>query len=122
LVEAIYETLTQREEVERRLEGEALRLPQASEEEGLEVDDLFSLLEALELLGFARVEHGDVELKAAGLALGQADLQRQKALFAEHLLRHVPLMARLHRVLLERGRLPEKRGRFFHLPEPEETP
>jgi NitT/TauT family transport system ATP-binding protein len=182
LVEAIYETLTQREEVERRLEEEALRLPQASveallglaeaiarlggradlpllaEEEGLEVDDLFPLLEALELLGFARVEHGDVELTAAGLALGQADLQRQKALFAEHLLRHVPLMARLHRVLLERGRLPEKRvlewlearmpptearhvlgvlrewgrfagllayeerGRFFHLPEPEETP
>jgi NitT/TauT family transport system ATP-binding protein len=158
LVEAIYETLTQREEVERRLEEEALRLPQASEEEGLEVDDLLSLLEALELLGFARVEHGDVELTAAGLALGQADLQRQKALFAEHLLRHVPLMARLHRVLLERGRLPEKRvlewlearlpptearhvlgvlrewgrfagllayeerGRFFHLPEPEETP
>lgn len=131
-VEAIYEVLTQREEVERRLEEELLRLPQASvgalislakaiarlggradlpllaEEEGLEVDDLFPLLEALELLGFARVEHGDVELTPAGLALAKADLKGQKVLFAEHLLRHVPLLARLHQALLEHRRLPEE--------------
>ncbi|GAA6742072.1 nitrate/sulfonate/bicarbonate ABC transporter ATP-binding protein [Thermus oshimai] len=85
-VEAIYEALTEREEIERRLEEELVRLPQASvasliglaeaiarlggradlpllaEEESLEVDDLFPLLEALELLGFARVAGGDVEL------------------------------------------------------------
>ncbi|WP_041433806.1 nitrate/sulfonate/bicarbonate ABC transporter ATP-binding protein [Thermus sp. CCB_US3_UF1] len=146
LVDELYEALTQREEVERRLEEDLLRLPQASvgtllslaetlarlggrvdlpllaEEGGLEVDDLFPLLEALELLGFARVERGDVELTPAGLAWAQASPEEQKVMFAEHLLRQVPLFARLHQALLQQGRLPEERILLRlqdHLPEPE---
>ncbi|TFU15359.1 nitrate/sulfonate/bicarbonate ABC transporter ATP-binding protein [Thermus tengchongensis] len=146
LVDQIYEALTLREEVERRLEEELLRLPDApvgalmslaeaiarlggradlpplAEEEGLEVDDLFPLLEALELLGFARVEKGDVELTPAGLAWAEASLEERKVMFADHLLRRIPLFARLHRALLERRRIPE--GWVLnrlkeHLPEPE---
>lgn len=131
-VEAIYQALTEREEVEHRLEEELLRLPEApvtrilslaeaiarlggradlpllAEEEGLEVDDLFPLLEALELLGFARVAEGDVELTPAGLSLAGGDLETQRLLFAEHLLRYVPLLAQLHQALLERGQVPEE--------------
>ncbi|WP_018110973.1 nitrate/sulfonate/bicarbonate ABC transporter ATP-binding protein [Thermus igniterrae] len=146
LVDAIYEALTLREAVERRLEAELLRLPQApvgallslaeaiarlggqadlpllAQEEGLEVDDLFPLLEALELLGFARVEKGDVALTPAGLAWAEAPLEGQKVMFAEHLLRRVPLLAWLHQDLLWRKRLPEEvvLARLEgHLPEPE---
>lgn len=86
------------------------------------MDDLFPLLEALELLGFARVEKGDVELTPAGLAWVEASLEERKVMFAEHLLRRIPLFARLHRALLERRRVPE--GWVLnrlkeHLPEPE---
>ncbi|MCH1927954.1 AAA-associated domain-containing protein, partial [Shewanella sp. C31] len=70
-------------------------LPVLAEAEGLEVDDLFPLLEALELLGFARVERGDVELTPAGQAWTEADPGERTVMFAEHLLRQVPLMARL---------------------------
>lgn len=79
-------------------------------------------MEALELLGFARVERGDVELTPAGRAWAEADPEERKVMFAEHLLRQVPLMARLHRLLLERRRLPEERVLAWlkdHLPEPE---
>lgn len=146
LVDRIYEIMTLKEEVERRLEEELVRLPEArvgallslseaiarfgrrvdlpllAEEEGLEVDDLFPLLEALELLGFARVERGDVELTPAGIAWAEADPQEQKAMFAEHLLRQVPLLRRVHGLLLQRRRLSQERVLAWleaKLPEPE---
>ncbi|MEZ0321399.1 MAG: nitrate/sulfonate/bicarbonate ABC transporter ATP-binding protein [Thermus sp.] len=133
LVEEIYQILTEREVVERHLEEELLRLPDASverlmslaeavaahggrtdlpllaEEEGLEVDDLFPLLEALELLDFARMERGDVELTPAGRAWATANPKERQAIFAEHLLRRVPLLSRLHRELTERQEIPEER-------------
>ncbi|WP_460414371.1 AAA-associated domain-containing protein [Thermus oshimai] len=43
-----------------------------------------------------------------GLALAKGSLREQKVIFAEHLLRYVPLLARLHQALLERGRVPEE--------------
>lgn len=146
LVDRIYEIMTLKEEVERRLEEELVRLPEArvgallslseaiarfgrrvdlpllAEEEGLEVDDLFPLLEALELLGFARVERGDVELTPAGIAWAEADPEERKVMFAEHLLRQVPLLRRVHGLLLQRRRLSQERVLAWleaHLPEPE---
>lgn len=146
LVEEIYMALTEREVVERHLEEELVRLPEApverltslaeamaahggrvdlpllAEEEGLEVDELFPLLEALELLGFARMERGDVELTPAGRAWAEATSKERQVMFAEHLLRHVPLMSRLHRALVERKAVPEERVLEWlrdHLPEPE---
>ncbi len=132
LTDRLYVELTHREEVERRVEEVAYRLPEApvgallalvetlgrlggradlpvlAEEEGLGADDLLPLLEALALLGFAKVAEGDVELSAAGFALAEAELSRQREIFAEHLLRHVPLVADLHREVLARGRVREE--------------
>ncbi len=132
LTDRLYVELTHREEVERRVEEVAYRLPEApvgallalvetlgrlggradlpvlAEEEGLGADDLLPLLEALALLGFAKVAEGDVELSAAGFALAEAELSRQREIFAEHLLRHVSLVADLHREVLARGRLREE--------------
>ncbi len=51
---------------------------------------------------------GDVELSAAGFTLAEAELPRQKEIFAEHLLHHVPLVADLHREVLARGRVREE--------------
>lgn len=85
------ERLKRAREAIARLGGRA-DLPLLAEEEGLEVDDLFPLLEALELSGFARVEKGDVELTPAGLAWVEASLEERKVMFAEHLLRRIPLL------------------------------
>ena len=77
-------------------------LPQLADEENLAVDELFPLIEALQLLGFAQVSRGDIELTAAGRAYADADMFERKQRFADALLQHVPLAAHIRRVLDER--------------------
>lgn len=74
-------------------------------------DSLFQMLEAGRLLGFTKVEHGDIALLPAGLAYVEASDARRKALFAEHLLHHISLASHIRRVLDERRdhRAPEDR-------------
>ena len=77
-------------------------LPHLAEGEHLSTDDLMVLTETLELLGLAQVGGGDIEILAAGRSYAAADLLRRKQIFAEHLVRNVPLVAHIRRVLDER--------------------
>ncbi len=77
-------------------------LPQLADAEKLAMDELFPLLEASQLLGFARVGVGDIELTARGRAYAEADMLARKQLFAEALVKQVPLAAHIRRVLDER--------------------
>jgi len=77
-------------------------LPHLAETVDLTVDDLFPLLETLQLLGYAQVGGGDIEITAAGRKIAEADMLDRKQIFAEHLLRYVPLIAHIRRVLDER--------------------
>lgn len=74
-------------------------LPVLAEEMGLEVDDLFPILEALEILGFLRVEKGDAEITPEGRRWLEADILERKPMFAEALVRNVPLAAHIRRCL-----------------------
>src|SRR5580700_7126236 len=86
---------------EAPFEGRA-DLPHLADEESLAVDELFPLIEALQLLGFAHVSAGDIELTAAGRHYANADMQSRKQIFADAVLKHVPLAAHIRRVLDER--------------------
>jgi NitT/TauT family transport system ATP-binding protein len=77
-------------------------LPQLADAEKLAMDELFPLLEASQLLGFARVGGGDIELTGRGRSYAEADMLARKQLFAEALLKQVPLAAHIRRVLDER--------------------
>src|SRR5271170_3312691 len=77
-------------------------LPHLADEENLVVDELFPLIDALQLLGLAHVSAGDIELTAAGRAYADADMLARKQMFADALLKHVPLVAHIRRVLDER--------------------
>jgi NitT/TauT family transport system ATP-binding protein len=68
----------------------------------MEIDDLFPIIETLQLLRFAEVEEGDVRLTEAGLLFAHADVDQRKKLFAQHLIAYVPLAAHIKRVLDER--------------------
>src|SRR5689334_24457470 len=74
-------------------------LPHLADEENLVMDELFPLIETLQLLGFAHVSGGDIELTALGRAHAEADMLARKQIFAEALLKHVPLAAHIRRVL-----------------------
>jgi NitT/TauT family transport system ATP-binding protein len=77
-------------------------LPQLADDEKLVMDELFPLIETLQLLGFAHVSSGDIELTALGRAYADADMLARKQLFAEAVMKHVPLAAHIRRVLDER--------------------
>ncbi|MBA4709849.1 ABC transporter ATP-binding protein [Aquitalea aquatica] len=87
-------------------------LPEIGSKLLLEVDDLFPVTETLEHLGFVELRDGDIELTAAGKLFADYGTQERKVIFAEHLLRHIPLAARIRRVLQERPGQRAPRLRF----------
>jgi len=87
-------------------------LPALAEELNFEVDDLFPIAETLQLLRFAEVAQGDIQLTPAGRRFAEADLDDRKTLFAEHLVAYVPLAALIKRVLDERPNHRARAARF----------
>ena len=85
-------------------------LPYLAQSMQLAVDELFPLIETMEILGLAFVDQGDIELTQAGRVYVNADIQERKQLLARHL-RHIPLANHVLRVLEERPghRAPEER-------------
>ena len=77
-------------------------LPHLADEENLDVDELFPLIETMQLLGFADVSGGDIELTPAGRAYADAEMLDRKPIFADSVMKHVPLAAHIRRVLDER--------------------
>ncbi|HEU0229853.1 MAG TPA: nitrate/sulfonate/bicarbonate ABC transporter ATP-binding protein [Burkholderiaceae bacterium] len=87
-------------------------LPEIARTLHLEVDDLFPVAEMLQHLGFAEVREGDIWLTPAGKAFADGDTQERKQMFARHLVRSVPMVARIHKVLNERPGHRAPRVRF----------
>ncbi|MDX2345967.1 MAG: nitrate/sulfonate/bicarbonate ABC transporter ATP-binding protein [Legionella sp.] len=77
-------------------------LPELADEITMHVDDLFPILETLEVLGFAQIAAGDIHLTPLGQQFSEADLQERKHLFAEQLLATIPLARHIRYVLDEK--------------------
>jgi NitT/TauT family transport system ATP-binding protein len=98
--------------MEDRYKGRA-DLPDLAEYQNLAVDDLFVLLDGMQLLGLAHVGGGDVELTPAGKAFSDAEMDDRKEMFRDHLLRNVPLAAHIQKVLQERPNHRAPASRFL---------
>ena len=68
----------------------------------MEIDELFPIAEALQLLGLAELEGGDLRLTSEGRHFVDSDIDGRKRMFAHHLASRVPLAAHIRRVLDER--------------------
>lgn len=68
-------------------------LPKLADSLRLEVDDLLPAVDALQLLGFAEVAHGDVMITDAGREFATAGVHRSHEIFKEQLLKHVPFVS-----------------------------
>ncbi|MCI0997002.1 nitrate/sulfonate/bicarbonate ABC transporter ATP-binding protein [Pseudomonas corrugata] len=64
--------------------------------------DLFPVAEVLQLMRFADLHDGTLTLLPAGHRYGESDVDERKQLFARHLLRYVPLVGHVRRVLDDR--------------------
>ncbi len=87
-------------------------LPEIARSLQLEVDELFPIAEMLQHLGFADVHQGDMFLTPAAHKFAELGTQERKMMFAEHLLKNVPLAARIRAVLNERPGHRAPRVRF----------
>lgn len=88
-------------------------LPELADELMMNIDDLFPILEILNVLGFAKVHSGDIQLTALGKTFAEADLQARKHQFAELLLENVPLARYIRRVLDEKPKHRVSEERFL---------
>ena len=70
-----------------------------SEDLVMDVEDLLPILEACQLLGFAWLKEGDVQLSRQGVQFADADIQRRKVLFREAALEHVTILKQIDSIL-----------------------
>lgn len=77
-------------------------LQKVAEDLQYDLADLFPIIEALEILRFAEVNEGDVQLTEPGKNFVAADILVRKKIFAEHLMSYVPFARHIRRVLDER--------------------
>ncbi|HEY3918587.1 MAG TPA: nitrate/sulfonate/bicarbonate ABC transporter ATP-binding protein [Stellaceae bacterium] len=88
-------------------------LPHLAETEHIATDDLVVLIEALQLMGFAQVGGGDIDVTALGRSFAEADLQGRKQIFADSLMRNIAFIAHIKRVLDERPGHSAPEARFL---------
>ena len=64
-----------------------------------EIDDLFPIVDAAQLLGFLKIEEGDAVITPAGEAFGNSEILRQKELFRDAALENVLLLRQIRRAI-----------------------
>ncbi len=74
-----------------------------SEDLVMDVEDLLPILEACQLLGFAWLKEGDVQLSRQGVQFADADIQRRKVLFREAALDHVTILKQIDSILKKKS-------------------
>jgi NitT/TauT family transport system ATP-binding protein len=70
-----------------------------SEELVMDVEDLLPILESCQLLGFAWLKEGDVQLSRQGSEFADADIQTRKVLFRQAALEHVTILKQIDSIL-----------------------
>jgi NitT/TauT family transport system ATP-binding protein len=80
-------------------QGGRVDLHRLAAELSLEVDALLPSVDTAALLGFLRLEEGEVMIAPEGQAFAQADIQARKAIFRKAVLANVPLLRQMEQAL-----------------------
>jgi NitT/TauT family transport system ATP-binding protein len=70
-----------------------------ADELAFEIDDLLPIVDAAQLLGFLKVEEGDVTITPDGREYAESEIQKQKELFRKAAIDHVLLLRQITRAL-----------------------
>jgi NitT/TauT family transport system ATP-binding protein len=88
-------------------------LPDIASDLQLEVDELFPMTEALQMLRLGDMEGGDVRLTPLGRHFAESENQTRKEIFQRALTANVPFAAHIRKVLDERASHTAPRRRFI---------
>jgi NitT/TauT family transport system ATP-binding protein len=97
-------------------------LPEIASDLQMEIDELFPVVETLQLLRMAEVEGGDIQLTETGKRFANEETDERKRIFARLLIRYVPFAAHIRRVLDERDSHTAPKSRFIDELEDHMTP
>jgi NitT/TauT family transport system ATP-binding protein len=70
-----------------------------ADELGFELDDLFPIVEGAQLLGYLKLEEGDVAITDSGRLFADSEILKQKELFRVAALDHILLLRQITRAL-----------------------
>jgi len=76
-------------------QGSKIDIYKLSESLGFKLNDLMPITEAAELLGFVKIESGDIELSDLGRKVVDGDENAKKAIFRQQMLTNVLLAKRI---------------------------
>ncbi len=93
-------------------EGKA-DLPDIASDLQLEVDELFPMAEAMQMLRLGDLEGGDIKLTKMGKLFADSDTNVRKEIFQRALVSNVPFAAHIRKVLDERSNHTAPRRRFI---------
>lgn len=85
-----------------------------AESENLSAKEALPLFEALDILGFAQISKGDIELSNSGKALCHGDILERKKIFAYHLMRNIPLVRHVYHLLQDSPRKRIAKEKFLN--------
>ena len=88
-------------------------LPVLADELHMESDELFPVVESLQMFRLAEIEGGDIKLTDIGKQFVELGTDDRKKLFQRQLLSYVPLAAHIRRVLQERTNHGAPKSRFL---------
>src|SRR3569833_2305333 len=88
-------------------------LPDIAYEQELEVDELFPVAEAMQLMRLADVEGGDIKLPHKGKRFADSEMNERKEIFSRAIMNNVPLAAHIRKVLDERASHSAPKTRFL---------
>lgn len=77
----------------------AIDISELTSDLGLEVDDVFPLIEASVFLGFADVKEGEIKLTEEGKKFSGSDVLEKKVIFREMALKNIQLIKQIYQVL-----------------------
>ncbi|HEY3637202.1 MAG TPA: nitrate/sulfonate/bicarbonate ABC transporter ATP-binding protein [Rhizomicrobium sp.] len=97
-------------------------LPEIASDLQMEIDELFPVVETLQLLRMAEVEDAEIKLTETGKRFANEETDERKRIFARLLIRYVPFAAHIRRVLDERGSHTAPKSRFVDELEDHMTP
>ncbi|MGH8273714.1 MAG: nitrate/sulfonate/bicarbonate ABC transporter ATP-binding protein [Gammaproteobacteria bacterium] len=89
--------------VREESENDWLELAELAEELEMELDEMFTVVEGLELLGFAEVKAGSLHLTATGANFLAADILERKVIFGRALRERVPLVRHITDAIATEG-------------------
>jgi NitT/TauT family transport system ATP-binding protein len=96
-------------------ENEKINIFEISQKFMLDVDDLYPILEAAQILNFIEIKEGDVIITETGKEFAKADPVKQKEIFAKALTENVPLAKEIVSILSAKNNKKVKADLFYDI-------